>query len=243
MTEFTTWRSLVDGEIISGIPDSGGTHQWNFDEASGSTVADSIGSLDGEINGASWQTDLGAGDAYLSFDGTDDFVDLDTASQSAFTHFTENGEGTLFAWVNPDAVDNIRAIFSSTPISDEVGITFTIRDGGDVRGAIFDGSGDEMANLTATDAITTSDGWIPLAMVADGSTIRIYGDNPITELNSGSISGGTTDDFDSNVSFGRRTSLDDSYFDGGIDLPWTDEVARSESALQSFVDDSAQFYD
>jgi hypothetical protein len=48
---------------------------WKLNEGSGSTVNDSIGDNDGQINGATWtEGELGGG---LSFDGIDDSVDID----------------------------------------------------------------------------------------------------------------------------------------------------------------------
>ena len=43
------------------IPDSGGTHQWNHLENGGTTLGDSIGTLDATINGATWTSGLGTG--------------------------------------------------------------------------------------------------------------------------------------------------------------------------------------
>ena len=79
MTEFTTWRSLVDGAEIFDIPDSGDTHQWPYSEGEGTTVEDFIGDLDGTINGASWVDDSDAvGGHALRFD--EDNVNIDATT-------------------------------------------------------------------------------------------------------------------------------------------------------------------
>ena len=75
MTEFTTWRSLVDGAEIDVIPDSGLLHHydWSDDSTTTTTVPDLQGNedltgafsdLNGDINGVQAGT----------FDGTDDVV-------------------------------------------------------------------------------------------------------------------------------------------------------------------------
>lgn len=51
-------------------------NRWKYDEGSGSTVADSIGSADGTITGATWISGTYIGDYALDFDGTDDYVDV-----------------------------------------------------------------------------------------------------------------------------------------------------------------------
>lgn len=56
--------------VESTIPDSGLVHRWAFDEGSGSTAADSVGTADGSITDATWQSGAGAGDYYLYFNGS-----------------------------------------------------------------------------------------------------------------------------------------------------------------------------
>ena len=55
---------------------------WKFDECSGDTLEDSsIHHYDGEIHDATWTTDSYSGCA-LSFDGVDDYVDLDNYAKN-----------------------------------------------------------------------------------------------------------------------------------------------------------------
>ena len=219
---------------IDAIPDSQGTHQWNHDEGSGTTLGDAIGSLDGSISGATWLTDAGAGDAYLDYDGSDDTTELGTVSQSEFTHFTENAQGTIFAWINPDATDSDRSIFTSGRSSNDVQISFEIASG-ELQILLGDGSGSYMVN-TSGGSVST-DVWQPAAFTCDGSTARLFLGDPISEVASASTSGGTSNDLTAPVEFGNAK------FDGGQDLIWTDNVARSQSSLQDFIDSSSEFYE
>lgn len=76
---------------------------WNFDEGSGLAAKDGSGySHDGVINGATYTSNTpqsvagsGAGQYALSFDGVDDYVDIDISSvQPSY-------EYTVSAWINP----------------------------------------------------------------------------------------------------------------------------------------------
>jgi hypothetical protein len=58
--------AVVDGSPIA---------QWSFDDASGTTASDAIGSLDGGVSGATWIADGFAGHG-LRFDGIDDVVTI-----------------------------------------------------------------------------------------------------------------------------------------------------------------------
>lgn len=67
--------SMHDALTASAIPDSA-IHRWKYSEGSGTTTADSIGTADGTINGATWVSGTWQGGNALSFDVTDDYVDV-----------------------------------------------------------------------------------------------------------------------------------------------------------------------
>ncbi len=59
---------------------------WKFDEGSGTTAIDSVGTNYGTIYGATWVDGIcGSG---LSFDGVDDYIALSEISGSAYNDFT-----------------------------------------------------------------------------------------------------------------------------------------------------------
>lgn len=72
----TDGRVALHDALTAGavLPDSG-VSRWQFDEGSGSTVADSIGSADGTINGPSWTSGTWVGGWALDGDGSDDVVE------------------------------------------------------------------------------------------------------------------------------------------------------------------------
>ncbi|MHC4556201.1 MAG: LamG domain-containing protein [Planctomycetota bacterium] len=81
---------------------------WRFDEGSGTTASDSIGSNDGTIYGATWTT--GIVNSALSFDGVDDYVDLGSVNINI------PGDFTITAWIKAiQSRSNYRVILSKGP--------------------------------------------------------------------------------------------------------------------------------
>jgi len=83
MVDFTggTWRSLIDGEEVSAIPDSA-VMQLRFDEGTGSIASDSVGNNDGTLlESAEWVSGSYTGDFAIEFNAnggtTDDRVRVD----------------------------------------------------------------------------------------------------------------------------------------------------------------------
>ncbi|MCI0498283.1 MAG: M12 family metallo-peptidase, partial [Planctomycetales bacterium] len=66
---------------------------YKFDDAAGTTAADSYGTLDGQINGAAWSSDATRG-SVLSFDGIDDYVQI-----SGYKGITGTTSRTCSAWI------------------------------------------------------------------------------------------------------------------------------------------------
>jgi len=77
---------LHDALTASAIPDSA-IHRWSHSEGSGTILGDSIGNLDGTINGSSWATGTWVDGYSLNHDGTDDGV---TTSDPSLNLNTDN---------------------------------------------------------------------------------------------------------------------------------------------------------
>ena len=73
---------------------------WAFDEESGTTAHDLIGSNDGTVNGAMWSVGKVAG--ALNFDGSDDYVFVSNAAT-----IDGGAEATYDAWVFPESAPNV----------------------------------------------------------------------------------------------------------------------------------------
>ena len=242
MAPFGASRAGLMSTRVDAIPDSGGTHQWDTNEGSGSTLADSIGALDGAINGATWQSGDGTDDVYLNYDGIDDHVSLGPESQSEFTHFTDELEGTIFFWIKPTQLDgSTYTILGGSASSSEVGALFRI-DGSDSLN--WRGSSTNWWNVQSSGIGLSEDSWQPVAATSDGSTARIYHGDPIDEKANGSLSGGSSDDWTDPIEIGREArDGGQNPFEGGIDIGFVDDSARSTSELQNFVDDTRKFYE
>ena len=230
-------------DSLSVIPDSGGTHQWNSDKGSGTTWGDSIGTLDGSISGPTWVTGSGgAGDAYLSSDGESDFIDIPN-SASEFGHWME-GKGTWFAWVNFDET-TAEYIFDANDAfagnNSSVGFRYDFQSSA-LRAIATNSGGTNIFDLNGGNPTTGA--WRAVALTGDGSTARIFlsdSNDNLTEPANTSISNTETADLNSDVRVGDSIPASVSV-DGDYDIHWTDNVARSQSDLQSFVDETKNLY-
>ena len=72
MSNFTTWRSLVDGEEIAGIPDSA-VHHYSVTDFTTSNWPDSEGNNDLNVNGLSADSTAFGGEGGVQGDGSDDY--------------------------------------------------------------------------------------------------------------------------------------------------------------------------
>lgn len=165
------------------IPDSGGTHQWNHDEGSGTTLTDSIASLDGSINGATWESGAGADDVYLKYDGSTDNTDLGLDSRSEFRHFVEDGIGSIFLWIRPATTSERFTVIGSGLKSENVNIAIELNDdaNGDIRWVIHNSESTVWDTGGVTASITAGE-WQPIAATVDGvGAACVYRGNPSEE--------------------------------------------------------------
>lgn len=233
--------------VGSAIPDSGGTHQWNFDEGSGTTVADYIGSLDGTVNGATWQTGAGVGDAHLSLDGSNDYIDL-PGSQSEVTYFHNQGEGTLAIWIYPeDASSGLQMLYGTEFTSRKPNVSIDIRDGNQTTFTVGTGSGtSDVARIDASYFPPLNE-WTFIAGTMDGSTMRLYeaesSNYNLNQIGSDSVSTTGGGDLVRSINIGAEQNGSQRFFEGSMDLPFIDNQGRSESDLQQWVDDTKEFYE
>ena len=137
MSNFTTWRSLVDGEEVSAIPDSA-VHHMLIDEGSGTTIGDDIGSLDGSLGDTNaWISDetfegghaldfsnVGSGGS-VSFGGLPDVIEADP-SQPWGLAITISADDYINA-----SSDNVNWVGGSDDGSDDFRLVVTGNDDGD----------------------------------------------------------------------------------------------------------------
>jgi len=191
-------------DALSAIPDSA-IHRWPYDEGSGSTVADSIGSADGTINGATWTSGTWVGGYALSF-ATDDYVDYGSPSD---TDPSNLGTHTLAATIDLSSTggDQWGLGRGSGSVNDVYWIGV---DNGNWSYYVDNGSSQVVTGGSATTGKTRIVG------VWDGSTQRIY----INASDSGSQSvSGSLASTSANVYSGARGGGGGFNLDGVIDNP------------------------
>ena len=196
MSDFTTWRSLVDGEEISAIPDSGMLHaHYDFSVEDGSLPVedqtDNGYDLDqGEYSGVG--DDINGVQAGV-FDGTDDYVQgsSDTLSEPNSIYFvTEAGS---------QSADNYP--FDGASIGNVNSHNFRVQSGDNI----------DMQNDIQGGDITNSPSIITGIFDSGDSILRQDGQ----EVASGSISSEDIEDITIGGP-GDVASRDDLYYDGKI---------------------------
>ena len=170
---------------------------WKLDETSGTTAADSSGSgnngtLDNMASPSCWTTTPGPINGALTFDGTDDYVDLGTDSS---LNFGSSEPFTVAAWVKTTEdygmIVSFRSSTDGGPVIDmAVGYEGADSDPGKAMILVRqDNGGGGYAHVTGG---SVKDGlWHHLAVVrGSGSTIELFVDGVSKGTSSGSESGG-----------------------------------------------------
>ncbi|MGZ8222649.1 MAG: Ig-like domain-containing protein, partial [Methylobacter sp.] len=180
------------------------THQWKFDEISGTTALDSVGASNAVLNNAAWIA--GNKDNAVSFNGTN-------ASGDAGKIDFGTGNFTVAHWVNVNGFKNYAGIFNNrSSTSGNIGF-LTRTDGTSALTALID-FGATSKNVAFAGAVTGT--WYHVAVSVDrAGFMKLYvnavliGQADISAFSATSIT--NTD----NVRLGRSQSSD--YFNGGID--------------------------
>ncbi len=163
---------VVIGTFVFSLGYPGGmVSYWKFDEGAESTVSDSVDANHGTIYGAQWTTD-GMVNGALSFDGSDDYVEVPTSANLDITDAI-----TLEAWVNPQTVGAWkRVIVKGEDITPSDLRTWAyilgLSQGGGVYFALFAGNSQTYINGAVTKIPTNT--WTHIAGTWDGGMMRIY---------------------------------------------------------------------
>lgn len=162
-------------------PASGLVGAWGFDEASGSTTADSSGKGNAGTIANATRTTAGKFGGALTFNGTDAWVTVDdSASLDLTTGMTVEG------WVNPSALSGSwRALAVKETATGLAWALYPAGDGGFPSGHAFTAS-EQWARGTA---VLPLDTWSHVATTYDGTTIRVYvnGEQVGTKAQSGPL--------------------------------------------------------
>ena len=223
MSNFTTWRSLVDGEEVDGIPDSV-VEQFDAQSAfSGLSDGSSISEWEGELGkwtltGGDPTLDVSAINGYRApvFDGTDDR--LNTGQFSSSDSFEQ--PYTVFAVVDRTAGRGVQ--WTEYSDSNRRFIHFNNEWGMGTDNTNQDGSTDDTVQLIS--AGFDSDGYLR----EDG-----------TETDSGDASDGIFE----GVSLGARQPDDDLHWEGAIGFYEVHDALLTGSDLTDREQDIADMWD
>ncbi|MEY4917472.1 MAG: hypothetical protein RL616_1385 [Verrucomicrobiota bacterium] len=145
---------------------------WKFNEASGTTAADSAGANPGTVTNASWAS--GKINNAVSLVGAgDSFVRLPTGVVSTLTNFT------IATWVYVDANLNWARLFDFGTGTTSYMFLSPVSGGNTVRYAITTGSGEQQLNGPALSAAA----WHHLAVTLSGTTGKLYVDGIAVNTN------------------------------------------------------------
>jgi hypothetical protein len=177
------------GTLTTGYTYTGPIAHWTFDEGTGQTAADSIGTNDGTLgttagvdaNDPTWACVTGG--YALDFDGTDDLVDAGSAAT-----LDDLGPMTITGWIKPrdPGVDHVQKIFAKGTSSGSTGRWFLEIDDTDpeIDSLEFLKGGTSNTDRTTSNLAVSWDTWQHIAITWDGSTtaanVHIYKDG--TEL-------------------------------------------------------------
>jgi hypothetical protein len=169
-------RVLTDEEIstLAGDCSSGALTDmvlyWPFDEMTGTTTDDVMGTNDGTLNGATWAAGHTGG--ALSFDGVDDYVAIPDAASTLL----KNDSGTIAVWVNPTAVGDNDVIVGFGDTGPCAGSTIGLGIWNNVRPWHCYGGYDWDSNTPVSPGV-----WTHLTYTWDNTTEYIYKNGQFTE--------------------------------------------------------------
>jgi hypothetical protein len=199
---------------------------WKFDEGSGSIAYDSAGNNDGTVYGATWTT--GQIDGALSFDGSNDYVDVGTGVMD----FSGETSFTATAWINAQNTGAHNYIFGTSTTTGwyaRIGAS----GGHDTTSLLFKiDDGTDEAYPVETSTINIADNaWHFIAVSISGSELKGYIDGDLQFAVPYSNVGNMSDDF--NV--GLVNASPNAYFNGKIDdVRIYDRALSAEEILQLY---------
>jgi hypothetical protein len=162
----TDGRLQMHDALYRAIPDSG-VGRWNFEDDTDSTVAvDSWNENDGTVNGASYSSTAKVDSLALSFDGTDDNVELGDVHRNA------EGGYSFSVWVNPDSVTQGLGTYMSAWDGVDQGLILFRQDGDDLYFYHYNGT---YESVSATGVLTAGT-YQMVTATYDGAQAEVYVD-------------------------------------------------------------------
>jgi regulation of enolase protein 1 (concanavalin A-like superfamily) len=177
-------NAQFDGVALSttvAVPPAGPVAAWAFDEGTGTSVQDSIGTNHGTLSGGAVWTDGRYGRS-VSFDGADDSASVPDAAALDLA-----AAATVEAWVMPASVAGAGSVVAKQA-SNGVAYRLQASDEAGLPAASFNaGTGEVRVTGPASLAVNT---WSHVAATYDGSALRIFVNG--SQVASRGLAGGLT---------------------------------------------------
>lgn len=208
--------------IMITVPASATTNDyvssWGMDEGSGSTISDKNVTSNniGTINGATWNT-TGSNGASLSFDGSNDYVNVPT---NATLNITNNI--TIISKVWHNSIKSNEIVYKGST----AGYLLQTWSDGKIYCSIGDGASRQVSSGTTTVSVGE---WDYLACTYDGTDLKLYKNKNLV----GTLSISTTISVSpNNLTIGGQNN----FFDGLIDDTWIYDRALTFDEINETVD-------
>lgn len=229
---------------VYNIPETiGEQNKWITNEGSETTLSDSVGRLNGSIEGPSWKEGAGTKSTYLKYNENDDRIDLGSNSRSDLNNFHKDHIGGVGFWVRPDSVSEIngiiihRSLFTGSTVSggfiiDESELRVVLGTENDSRDVIDISAG----NISAGE-------WVSVAFTGDGSTGKIFINGEKVDSKSFNAS---TSDTSGNWAIGVGSSGTDvdngRTMNGAIDQGWWSTIHVPDEDIKAWHDATKKYY-
>jgi len=221
--------------VFSAIPDWV-TNRFRLDEGSGSTVDDSVGSIQATLNGPTWVSNAsGTGGFWIDLDGADDWwvTDQFAINQQQYT---------VAGWINPTSVPTAGNVVNtvSGPNSGDGrtdgGFVWQFADSSTIELSHYSGGS---RNSVTTQSVSIGQ-WLFVGIVGDGDTGEIYVWDNNAQIGSSSGTGTREISGQENAHVRLGAQTDGSrYVEGQMDdWVFSNTTAATESQLESFYQET-----
>lgn len=189
-------------------PERRGTHWWGFDEGSGTTTYDYVGSINGALNNMDPNNDWVDGELgqCLDFDGTDDYVQMNSDP-------IPNGQFSISLWFNADSTGGTIFDMTDDPIYLYIGLRSNTLEW------YYEDSRDRDIQLSYNFPVSPTNQWYHVVAVGgfNDNLHQIWVNGEIKTQNTVSLSNKGTLANPRIATYTDSYASPNSYFDGRVD--------------------------